>query len=87
MVFAWYALLYTHSSFAITLKGKRELVAFLLLSYGCLVIVYVLWLFLKVPWMGLQCVVVVFPDHTHLHLLDNSNLRFESYSVLVTFRT
>ena len=25
----------------------------------------VLWLFLKVPWVGLLCVVVVFPDHTH----------------------
>ena len=26
----------------------------------------VLWLFLTVPWVGLQCVIVVFPDHTHL---------------------
>ena len=24
------------------------------------------WLFLTMPWAGLQCVVVVFPDHTHL---------------------
>ena len=24
------------------------------------------WLFLMVPWVGLQCVIVVFPDHTHL---------------------
>ena len=23
-------------------------------------------LFLEVPWVGLQCVIVVFPDHTHL---------------------
>ena len=28
--------------------------------------VCVLWLFLTVPWVGLQCVIVVFPDHTHL---------------------
>ena len=26
----------------------------------------VLWLFLAAPWVGLQCVIVVFPDHTHL---------------------
>ena len=28
--------------------------------------VNVLWLFLTVPWVGLQCVIVEFPDHTHL---------------------
>ena len=28
--------------------------------------VSVLWLFLTVPWFGLPCVIVVFPDHTHL---------------------
>ena len=54
------------SSFAIILKRKRELAALLLLSYGFLVTVYVLWLFPMVPWVGLQCVIVVFPDHTHL---------------------
>ena len=27
--------------------------------------VIVLWLFLMVPWVGLQCVIVLFPDHTH----------------------
>ena len=30
-----------------------------------LVTVSVLWLFLTVPWVGLQCVIVVYPDHTH----------------------
>ena len=29
----------------------------------------VLWFFLKLPWVGLQCVIVVFPDHTHTYLL------------------
>ena len=24
------------------------------------------WLLLTMPWVGLQCVIVVFPDHTHL---------------------
>ena len=47
------------------LEWKRELVVLLLLSWGCLVAVYALWLFLAVPWVGLQCVIVVFPDHTH----------------------
>ena len=27
--------------------------------------VTVLWLVLMVPWVGLQCMIVVFPDHTH----------------------
>ena len=57
-------LLYDPSSFAIILMGKRELVALLSLSSWCLVIV--VWLFLAVPWVCLQFVVVVFPDHTHL---------------------
>ena len=61
----WYALLCVLSSFAIILNRKRELVALLLLSYECLATVNVLWLFLKVPWVGLQSVIVLFPDHTH----------------------
>ena len=55
---------YIHSSFAIILMGKRELVALLGLSSWCLVIV--VWLFLAVPWVSLQFVIVVFPDHIHL---------------------
>ena len=60
-------LLYVHSSFAIFLMGKRELVALLSLSFWCLVIV--MWLFLAVPCVCLQFVIVVFPDHAHLLLL------------------
>ena len=56
-------LLYVPSSFAIILMGKRELVALLSLSTWCLVIV--VWLFLAVPWVCLQFVIVVFADHTH----------------------
>ena len=55
-------LLCVHSSFAIILMGKRELVALLYLSFWCLVIV--VWLFLAVPWVCLQFVIAVFPDHT-----------------------
>ena len=58
------ALLYVHSSFAVILMGKRELFALLSLSSWCLVIV--VWLFLAMPWVCLQLVIVVFPDHTHL---------------------
>ena len=61
-------LLYVHSSFAIILMGKRELVAFLLsLSSWCLIIV--VRLFLSVPWVCPQFLIVVFPDHTHLLFL------------------
>ena len=60
-----YALLCVLSSFAIILKKKRELIALRLLSCGCLATVYVLLLFLTVSWVGLQCVNVLFPDHTH----------------------
>ena len=55
-----YALLCVHSSFAIILKRKRKLVALLLLSYRCFVTINVLWFFLLVPWVDLQCVIVVF---------------------------
>ena len=64
--FLWYSLLCVLSSAAIILLRKRELVAFLQLSFFCLVTVNVLWLFLTVPWVGLQCVIVIFPDHIHL---------------------
>ena len=44
IVFVCCLLLCALSSFAIILKRKRELVALLLLSYGCLVTVNILWL-------------------------------------------
>ena len=48
------------------LKEEEKAGCFALLSYEYLVTVYVLFLFLTVPWSGLQYVIVVFPDHTHL---------------------
>ena len=57
-------LLYVHSSIAISLIGKRELVALLNLSSWCLVMVE--RVFLAVPRGCLQFVIVVFPNHTHL---------------------
>ena len=59
-----YTLLYVHSSIAIILMGKRDLVALLNLSFGCLVMVE--RLFLAMPRGCLQFVIMVFPDHTHL---------------------
>ena len=52
------------SCFAFILIGKRWLLL-LWLSSSCLVAVGVLWLFLVVTWVGLQCMIVVFPGHTH----------------------
>ena len=77
---------YVHSSLAIILMGKRELVALLGLSSWCLVIV--VWLFLAVPWMPwvcLQSVIVELPDHTHVLFFMTSlvfwnlSLRFASH--------
>ena len=39
----------------------------------------VVWLFLAVPWVSLQFVIVVFPDHTHL-------LLFIGPYLFITFR-
>ena len=41
--------------------------ALLLLSYRCSgTLNRMCLIFLRVPWVGLQCVIVVFPDHTLL---------------------
>ena len=61
------ALLFVHSSFAIILMGKRELVALLFMSSWYHVIV--VWLLLTVRQVCLQFVNVVFPDNTHLHVM------------------
>ena len=70
-------LLYVHSSIAIILKGKKDLVALLNLSSWCLVMVE--RLFLAVPWGCLRFVIVVFPDHTHLLFL--LNLTYVAYKM------
>ena len=61
---------YVHSSIAIILMGKRELIALLGLSSWCLMMVE--RLLLAVPRGCLQFVIVVFPDHTHLLRLPAS---------------
>ena len=74
--------------------GKRELVALLSLSSWCLAIV--VWLFLAVPWVCLQFVIVVFPDHTHLlfgiqeHVRDLENnciiIMCKSYNIMNAYK-
>ena len=66
-------LLYVHFSIAIILMGKSELIALLILSSWCLVMVE--RLFLTVPRGCLQFVIVVFPDHTHLLFLAENHYR------------
>ena len=63
-VLCFCTLLYVHSSIAIILKGKRDLIVLLNLSSWCLVMVE--RLFLAVPWGCLQFVIVVFPDHIYI---------------------
>ena len=70
-------LLYVHSSNAIILMGKRELIALLNLSSWCLVMVE--RLFLAVPRGSLQFVIVVFPDHTRLLFLLHCTLKHVCY--------
>ena len=70
------------SSYAIILMRKRYAVVLPCLSSWCLVSVIALWLFLVVPWVGLQGVIVVFPDHLPFILNDQCRL----LSVL-TFRS
>ena len=78
-------LVYVHSSIAIILMGKRELIALLNLSSWCLVMVG--RLFLAVSRGCLQFVIVVFPDHTHLLFLrvDTSSClpKLKSITVLL----
>ena len=65
------------------LASKRKLVDLLLLSYRYIFTINVLWLFLTVPWVGQQCVIVVFPDHTHLLFSDLDPHHFNSLSPCV----
>ena len=74
-------LLYVHSSIAIILMGKRELIALLNLSSWCLLMVE--RLFLAVPRGCLHFVIVVFPDHTHLLFFTKSHLFLQTFCAVV----
>ena len=47
------------------LNWEERAGCFALTVFVCLVTVSILWFFLTVPWVGLRCVIVVYPDHTH----------------------
>ena len=72
----WYALLCVLSSF-----DEEEKSGCFALIVVCLVTAYVPWLILKVPWVGLQCVIVVFPDPTHLLFQARLYLQNWTYSI------
>ena len=65
--------LYVHSSIAIILMGKRELIALLNLSSWCFVMVE--RLFLGMPRGCLRFVIVVFPDHTYYFQCQGHSLK------------
>ena len=48
-------------------------------KHRTVVTIYVLWLFLTLPWIGVQCVIVVFTDHTHLRIVEH----YKSYLVVL----
>ena len=59
--------------------GKRERDVLLFMSSWCLVIV--VWLFLTVPRVCVQFVIVVFPDHTHFLCLEQTFRKSRHYLV------
>ena len=60
------ALLCVHSSFAIILKREKKAGCFAITVLYMYFTINVLWLFLAVLFVGLQCVNVEFPNYTHL---------------------
>ena len=50
------------------------MVVLLLLSFGCLVTDGVRWLILAMPWVGLRCLSVLFPDNTHSLFGDDTSI-------------
>ena len=40
---------------------------------------------LTMPWVGLRCVIVVFPDHTHLHFVNIFQLFFISFYIVIIY--
>ena len=64
------------------MKSNIKQVALLLLSYRCLVSASILWLFLAVPWVGLQCVITVVPDRTQVHFFKNKKMYLELHTFI-----
>ena len=56
--------------FAIILIGRESLLLLYFVFFWCLL--NVLSLFLTVLWVSMQCVIVLFPDHTHAHFYHSN---------------
>ena len=67
----------------LVLQSSRELVALLSVSSCCLMMV--VWLFLMVPQVCLQFVIVVFPDDTHFLFLMSTGQRPKPQEVQMHF--
>ena len=82
-----YAVLCVLSSFTFTLLGKREreLVALLSLSSKCHVAIVLLYLFLILPLVSLQFVIVAFHTYTHFRLQQFKQKRFHIFPVQLHF--
>ena len=52
---------------------------------GCLIAIIVKWLFLMVPLVGLQCVIVVLPDHTPLPYVYSYNQIYTEQTSIWSF--
>ena len=74
-----YALLCVHSSYAIILERKRKLAAFAIIVLQMYCYCKYLWLFLIVPWLGLQYMIVVY----FLIILTNFCVSVSCYHKLV----
>ena len=62
-----YALLCVHSTvLCYHLEEEEKAGCFAIIVLLKYFTINILWFFLMVPWVGLQCVIVVFPDHSHL---------------------
>ena len=68
MVVPCFVVHYLVSSFAIILLGKKGAGCFTLIAFQCHLTVIVMCLFITVHvlWVGPQCVIVAFANHTHL---------------------
>ena len=63
------------AGFGLMLAGMIIIWPSLIIVQNCLLeTVSVLWLFLTMLWVGLHCVIVVFPDHTHLLFFYNGTI-------------
>ena len=62
--------------------------SWLLNALSSSILLIVVWLFLTVPWVCLQFLIVVFPDHTHLLFLgDREHKKTFFFCILVNLKT